>query len=69
MEISINHGAMGKSVLGLGDLPYRKRKALYRMHGCQIIPIAYFKSDEDAAWVEDFLRELALRANGTIPQS
>lgn len=68
MEISINHGIQGEAVLGLGELPGRKRKALYRMHGCRIIPIAYVMDDVDAEWLEDFLRELVERASNPIPK-
>jgi hypothetical protein len=58
MEISIKHPTQGDRTLAIGELPGRKRKALYWMHGCQIIPIAYFQNDEDAERVEDFLHEL-----------
>lgn len=60
MEITIRDEGM---VLGIGDMPNRKRKALYRMHGCRIDPIAYFMTDEDAAWMERFLGYICERAN------
>jgi hypothetical protein len=51
--------------LGIGSLPGRKRKALYRMHGGQIDPIAYFSTEEDAEWVEGFLSRICDLANTT----
>ena len=51
MEITRSDGA----ILGIGKIPGRSRKALYRMHGCRIDPVAYFSNDEDAQWVESFL--------------
>lgn len=68
MEIHINRGTQGTAILGLGEIPGRKRKALYRMHGCQIVPIAYINDEQDAQWIEELLCELAMRANGTIPR-
>ena len=64
MEISIKN----EGTLGIGSIPGRKQKALYRMHGCCIDPIAYFSSEEDAEWVKRFMRELFELANGTIKQ-
>lgn len=58
MEISIKQGAQGKKVMGIGNLPKRTRKAIYRMHGCQIVPLAYFSDVADSTWVESFLNEL-----------
>ena len=60
MEIIIKKDG---STLGIGVIPGRKRKALYRMHGCQVWPIAYFATDEDAEWVEWFLGELCEMTN------
>ena len=60
MEITLLNG--GK--IGIGNLPERKRKALYRERGCQIEIMAYFKTDEDAEWLEGFLEELCRLANG-----
>jgi hypothetical protein len=60
VEITLLNG--GK--IGIGNLPDRKRKALYRERGCQIEILAYFKSDEDAEWMEGFLEKLCRLANG-----
>lgn len=60
MEITLLNG--GK--IGIGKLPDRKRKALYRERGCQIEIMAYFKTDDDAEWLEGFLEELCHLANG-----
>jgi hypothetical protein len=61
VEIALRKGG----TLGIGAIPGRKRKALYRMHGCQIDPIAYFSTDEDAEWVEQFLSQICDLANAT----
>ena len=60
MEITIKKDG---STLGIGVIPGRKRQALYRMRGCQVWPIAYFATDEDAGWAERFLGELCEMAN------
>ena len=59
MEITLKDGG----TLGIGAMPGRKRKALYRMHGCRVDPIAYFSSEEDAEWVERFLSDICVLAN------
>ena len=54
MEITMKNGG----TLGIGSMPDRKRQALYRMHGCHVVPIAYFTTDEDAEWAKAFLKSL-----------
>lgn len=64
MEITLKMpGQNDTATLGLGSMPGRKRKAIYRMHGCRIDPIAYFASDEDAEWFERFMSDLCDLAN------
>jgi hypothetical protein len=65
MEITIYTTDQGEAVLGLDNMPGRRRKALYMMHGCRIIPMAYFRNDEDAERVERFLRDLVAMANSS----
>lgn len=69
MEITIKQFNGDNITLGLGSMPGRKRKALYRKHGFRIDPIAYFSSEQDAEWVEGFMRKLAELANGTITET
>lgn len=46
----------GQSVeFGVASVPYRKSKALYRMRGCQMDVLAYFRNDEDAATFDRLL--------------
>lgn len=57
--ISISTGNGEKIVqYGTTKPPGRKQSCLYRLIGNELLPLAYFKSDEDAQEFEDFLKIL-----------
>ena len=44
-----------KVEFGVTTIPRRKRKALYKMRGCQMDVLAYFCSDDDADQFDQML--------------
>lgn len=46
IKIESSHGTVD---FGITTLPNRKRPCLYRMKGAMVEPLAYFRSEEDAA--------------------
>jgi hypothetical protein len=66
MGLRIEFSDGQKVEFGVATIPRRKRKALYKMRGCQMEVLAYFCSDNDA---EEFDRLLDFVVDTLQPNS